>query len=53
MPFPDDDDNHRLDGSQDGISRHVSDGEDHSDIILPEGQGVAWAIAQLEPLVGG
>ncbi len=42
FPFPDDDDNHRLDGSGDGIDRYSSKDQDHFDIYKPNGAAMAW-----------
>lgn len=53
MPFPDNDDNHRLDGSTDGIVRFESQSEDHVEIDNPDSQAVDWAIGQVAELLGG
>ncbi|GEM_PF-1541103 len=51
LPVPDDDDNHRLDGSSEGIIRFESQSEDHTEIHRPDSEGVDWALTQLAALV--
>lgn len=47
FPFPDDDDNHRLDGGSEMIYRYSSDGQDHFDIYEPNGEAMDWVVAQM------
>ncbi len=50
FPVPDDDDNHRLDGSVDGIILFESDDEDHLDLPEENSQAMNWTIAKLGEL---
>lgn len=50
MPFPDTDDNRRLDGTRVGITTFVSEIEDHVEIDNPDAQAIDWALAQFAQL---
>lgn len=50
MPFPDADDNRRLDGGQIGISIFRSNIEDHSEVDDSHSQAINWALTQFGQL---